>query len=106
MILNPEYVADNYLYNVCTDCAYVGFELWQVKSGTIFDDIIVTDSVEEADEFIKGNHGRKKDVELKMFKNKEEADRKREEEERKKKEEEEEKKKKEEEDDDDDKDEL
>ena len=30
---------------------YIGFELWQVKSGTIFDNIIVTDSEQEADEF-------------------------------------------------------
>merc|ERR1719411_2594241 len=35
------------------DMGYVGFEIWQVKSGTIFDNIIVTDSVEEAEAFMK-----------------------------------------------------
>merc|ERR1719229_1604554 len=35
------------------DMGYVGFEIWQVKSGTIFDNIIVTDSVEEAEAFLK-----------------------------------------------------
>ena len=31
--------------------AYIGFDLWQVKSGTIFDNIIVTDSIDEAMKF-------------------------------------------------------
>ena len=48
MIPNPEYMEDPDLYMRCKDCTHVGFELWQVKSGTIFDDIIVTDSLEEA----------------------------------------------------------
>lgn len=30
---------------------YIGFDLWQVKSGTIFDNIIITDSFEEAKAF-------------------------------------------------------
>ena len=32
-------------------CSHVGFELWQVKAGTIFDDIIVTDDAAEAQAF-------------------------------------------------------
>jgi len=51
MIPNPDYVTDDKLHARCTDCSHVGFELWQVKSGTIFDDIIVTDSLDEANEF-------------------------------------------------------
>merc|ERR1712146_590425 len=51
MIPNPEYMEDPDLYMRCKDCTHVGFELWQVKSGTIFDDIIVTDSLEEAKAF-------------------------------------------------------
>ena len=47
---NPDYVTDDTLHARCTDCSHIGFELWQVKSGTIFDDIIVTDSLEEANE--------------------------------------------------------
>merc|ERR1712100_315411 len=41
---NPDFKDDKELYARCEKCEYVGFELWQVKSGTIFDDIIVTDS--------------------------------------------------------------
>merc|ERR1712019_323698 len=35
---NPEYVADDSLYKY-GDIGNVGFEIWQVKSGTIFDNI-------------------------------------------------------------------
>ncbi len=31
----------------------MGFELWQVKSGTMIDDIMVTDSLDEAKAFAK-----------------------------------------------------
>jgi calreticulin len=51
MIPNPDYVVDDKLHARCTDCSHIGFELWQVASGTIFDDIIVTDSLDEANEF-------------------------------------------------------
>ena len=67
MIDNPDYVEDNALYNVCKDCEYVGFELWQVKSGSIFDDIIVTDSLEEAKAFAKETFFKKQDAEKKMY---------------------------------------
>jgi len=51
-IPNPEYVYNDKMYAVCAGgCTHVGFELWQVKSGSIFDDIIVTDSLEEAQKF-------------------------------------------------------
>jgi len=50
MVPNPAYVEDNQLY-LYEDSAAVGFELWQVKAGTIFDNIIITDSVEEAKSF-------------------------------------------------------
>lgn len=48
MIPNPDYKDDKELYIRANKSLYVGFELWQVKSGTIFDDIIITDSLEEA----------------------------------------------------------
>lgn len=44
---NPEYQGDDNLYlrnELCT----IGFDLWQVKSGTIFDNILITDDIEEA----------------------------------------------------------
>merc|ERR1719281_628531 len=65
MIDNPEYKEDNELHARCENCKYVGFELWQVKAGTIFDDIIITDSVEEAKAFAKETFFAKKDGEKK-----------------------------------------
>jgi calreticulin len=50
MIDNPEYVYDPEIY-AFKDIGLVGFDLWQVKSGSIFDNIIVTNSVTEANEF-------------------------------------------------------
>ena len=67
MIPNPAYEADDKIYNVCKDCEYVGFELWQVKSGSIFDDIIVTDSIEEAEAFAKETYLKKAAAEKKMY---------------------------------------
>ncbi|TYZ63271.1 hypothetical protein PybrP1_010872 [[Pythium] brassicae (nom. inval.)] len=46
LIDNPEYFEDAALYNVAKDVGAIGFELWQVKSGTLFDDILVTDDAE------------------------------------------------------------
>lgn len=44
---NPEYSADDKLYlrnEICT----LGFDLWQVKSGTIFDNVFISDDIEAA----------------------------------------------------------
>lgn len=46
---NPEYTADNTLYKREELCA-VGLDLWQVKSGTIFDNFLITDDLEAAKE--------------------------------------------------------
>eukprot|EP01082_Thalassiosira_pseudonana_P004712 g4110.t1 g4110 contig15:367103-368705(+) len=68
MIPNPEYEYDENMYAVCKDgCTHVGFELWQVKAGTLFDDIIVTDSLEEAQKFAEETFFKKKDAEKEMF---------------------------------------
>merc|ERR1711871_1266847 len=47
---NPEYVDDDAVYKY-SDFGFIGFDLWQVKGNTIFDNIIVTDDVAEADAF-------------------------------------------------------
>jgi len=47
-IPNPDYREDVYGYD---DLAYVGFELWTVNKGSIFDNILITDSYEEAKAF-------------------------------------------------------
>merc|ERR1712127_115471 len=51
-IANPEYVDDDALYKY-SDFGFIGFDLWQVKGGTIFDNVIITDDVSEADAFAK-----------------------------------------------------
>lgn len=45
---NPEYVDDASLYSYA-DIGAVGIDVWQVKSGSVFDNIIITDAVEEAE---------------------------------------------------------
>jgi len=61
-IPNPEYAEDNEIYAYDSN-KFVGIEVWQVKSGTIFDNIIVTDdeavSKEWAAKFEKQKEGEK-----------------------------------------------
>lgn len=49
MIDNPDYKDDESLH--VYKMSGIGFELWQVVSGTLFDNIIVTDDVAEAEEW-------------------------------------------------------
>merc|ERR1719305_1005526 len=49
---NPEYKDDDGVYEYA-DFGFIGFDLWQVKSGAIFDNIIITDDRAEADELAK-----------------------------------------------------
>merc|ERR1719190_171078 len=49
-IANPEYKDDDELYKY-EDFGFIGFDLWQVKGGTIFDNVIVTQSLADADKF-------------------------------------------------------
>jgi len=41
MIANPDYAPETYAKY--TDIEYVGFELWTVNSGSVFDNVLVTD---------------------------------------------------------------
>jgi len=91
-IPNPDFVEDKNVYSF-SSLGAVGIEIWQVKAGTLFDNIIVTDSVEEAEAFLATTYTKNKNAEKTMFdeaekkKNDEaEAERKRVEEERKKQE--------------------
>jgi calreticulin len=47
-IENPDFADDSELYNVVKDSGVIGFELWQVKAGTVFDNILVCDDAEYA----------------------------------------------------------
>merc|ERR1712048_1132802 len=68
MIDNPDYEYDDKMYSVCKEaCTHVGFELWQVKTGTLFDDIIITDSIEEAQKYAEETFFKKKDGEKEMY---------------------------------------
>uniref|UniRef100_UPI003981832B hypothetical protein n=4 Tax=unclassified Salmonella TaxID=2614656 RepID=UPI003981832B len=89
---NPDYAPDDALYKY-DDIGILGFDLWQVKSGTIFDNVMVTDSVAEAEEFSKETFEKTKEGEKKMKDKQDEKESKeREEEEKKQKEEEDAKK--------------
>jgi hypothetical protein len=65
MIDNPEFVDDKDVYKR-GPIKYVGFEIWQVKSGSIFDNIILTDSKEEAISFAKDTWGKSIEKEKEM----------------------------------------
>merc|ERR1712196_255254 len=90
-IADPEYEDDDNLY-AFEDFGFIGFDLWQVKGGTIFDNVIITDDKAEADEFAK---------KWKTLSDKE-KEKKKEEDEKKKEEEKKEDEKKDDDDDDDD----
>merc|ERR1712138_335777 len=47
---NPEYEDDDKVYSF-GDFGFIGFDLWQVKGGTIFDNVIVCDDKADADAF-------------------------------------------------------
>jgi len=85
---NPDYEADDKLYQY-KDFGVIGLDLWQVKSGTIFDNFLITDDVSYAEEVGNETWGKTKDPEKKMKDTQDDEDRKkREEEEAKRKEEE------------------
>lgn len=81
---NPEYTPDDKLYRHKEICA-VGIDVWQVKSGTIFDNILITDKESEADAEADIVINKTIEGEKKMKKEADEAERKKEEEEASKK---------------------
>lgn len=74
---NPDYAADESLYRY-KDIGAVGFDLWQVKSGTIFDNILVTDNEKFAEEFGNETWGVTKDAEKRMKDEQDEEEKKKE----------------------------
>ena len=89
---NPEYAPDDDLYLI-KDLGAIGFDLWQVKSGTIFDNILITDSVDEAKSHASETFEALRDAEKAKKEEHDEKERKKLEEEEKKRKEEEETKK-------------
>ncbi|MEW5304304.1 MAG: hypothetical protein WDW38_011056 [Sanguina aurantia] len=72
---NPAYQPDDTLY-AFKDSAAVGFELWQVKAGSIFDNIIVTDSLETATAFAEETWATGKEAEKAAFEKVKESEKK------------------------------
>ncbi|CAK9152910.1 unnamed protein product [Ilex paraguariensis] len=77
MIDNPDFKDDPDIY-VYHHLRYVGIELWQVKSGTLFDNVLVCDDPEYAKQLAEDTWGKHKDAEQIAF---DEAEKRREEEE-------------------------
>ena len=50
-IPNPDYIEAKDVYKR-GPVGYIGVEVWQVKAGTVFNDFILTDSIDEADTFL------------------------------------------------------
>jgi len=72
---NPEYKHDSEIYAFADNSA-VGFDLWQVKSGTIFDNILIADSIEDAKKFYEETTKSTIEGEKKMKEKEEEEERK------------------------------
>merc|ERR1712226_1068079 len=74
---NPEYdAADEAKLGVYDDIGVIGLDLWQVKSGTIFDNFLITDDVEHAKKVGEETWGVTKDAEKKMKDKQDEEERK------------------------------
>ncbi|XP_078285700.1 calreticulin-like [Rhinoraja longicauda] len=80
---NPEYTPDSNLYSY-KDISVIGLDLWQVKSGTIFDNFLITDDEKYAETVGKDTWGTTKDPEKKMKETQDDEERKKREEEDKK----------------------
>ncbi len=74
---NPDYKEDPTI-GVFPNIGGVGLEIWQVKSGTVFDNILVTDSEAEAkqqaEEILKQQKAEKDAAEVKAAEEKKAAD--------------------------------
>ncbi|KAF7012135.1 hypothetical protein CFC21_026360 [Triticum aestivum] len=77
MIANPDFKDDPYIY-AFNSLKYIGIELWQVKSGTLFDNILITDDAALAKTFAEETWAKHKEAEKAAFdaaeKKKEEED--------------------------------
>jgi len=87
VIDNPEYKPDASISTYTSE--FLGIEIWQVKSGTIFDNFLVTDDPAEAKAFADGYFKQLQEGEKKAFDAEEEKRKQKETEEREKKEKEE-----------------
>jgi len=68
LIDNPDFEDDPDIY-VFAPLKYFGIELWQVKAGSIFDNILITDDPNYAKTFAEQTWGKFKEAEKLMFEN-------------------------------------
>ena len=66
LIDNPDYVHDDFLY-LFDDIGGVGIDVWQVEAGTIFDNIIITDDLSEAQQLAERTYLKMKDIQKEKF---------------------------------------
>ncbi|KAJ8012302.1 hypothetical protein DPEC_G00067250 [Dallia pectoralis] len=71
---NPDYSSDSEIYSFHS-IGVIGLDLWQVKSGTIFDNFLITDDATLAEEVGNDTWGQTKDPEKKMKESQEEHER-------------------------------
>lgn len=60
---NPDYEPDDKLYLIRKPLTHVGIDVWQVKSGTIFDNIVIGDNLEEVNAIVDKTWKATKDAE-------------------------------------------
>lgn len=56
-IANPAYKEDPNLYKVPAPLQYVGIDVWQVQGGSIFDNIIIGDDLQEVLKIVQATYG-------------------------------------------------
>jgi calreticulin len=66
-VANPAYKEDDKLYLTRKPLAVVGIDVWQVKSGSVFDNIIIGDDLAEVNAIIDKTWGATKDAEKKAL---------------------------------------
>ena len=64
-IANPDYTEDKDLYLIRKPIKHVGIDVWQVKSGSIFDNIIIGDNLDEVNAIVDRTWKATKDAERK-----------------------------------------
>lgn len=73
-IPNPKYEADDKLYMIRKPLSVIGIDVWQVKSGSIFDNIVIGDNLDEVNAIVDKTWKATKDAEKAALDAKEKAD--------------------------------
>ncbi|KAL0220025.1 hypothetical protein P9112_005678 [Eukaryota sp. TZLM1-RC] len=86
-ISNPEFEKVSHLENslyIVENIGAIGFDLWTVESGSVFDNVIVADNLDEVWDFVDNTYGKLHDLENEKHQKAEEQKKKEDEERRKK----------------------